>query len=563
MSSQSGKDVIYIDIDDEITAIIDKVRGSGQRIVALVLPKRATVFQSIVNMKLLKRTADDAKKHLVLITSETGLLPLAGAVGVYVAKSLQSKPEVPHVPTSKHHAQDEEESVDMTDTDTQLDKARPIGEYAGATAASGTLDEDDDSAVEFDNEVAPAPGDKTSKNKPKLDKKLKIPDFNKFRIWIILGGVGLVALIFFWYLGFVVMPQAKVTVKTNSEAVDTNIDVTFDTAATEVKVDEGLIPATKQETQKTASQQVAATGQRDKGTKASGSVTIKNCGGSEISIPSGTAVSVNGLTFVTQKRLDLDDGQFFGSCKTSGDHIDTTPVIAQQAGDKYNIEAASGYAVAGYGSSVSGTGTAMTGGTSNIVKIVTQADIDKAKEQIAAQDTNAIKTELSQALTSQGLYVIDDSLTSADAGVTASANVGDEVENVTVTQKLTYSMLGAKQDDLKKLVTNEVNKEIDPQKQAILDHGLDKAVFKLQNQQDTKTLVTLSTTSIAGSDLDLSEIKKQIAGKKANDAKEIITEYPGVTDVEVRYSPFWVSSIPKKASKITLTVEKPAVKDAR
>jgi hypothetical protein len=85
MSSQSGKDVIYIDIDDEITAIIDKVRGSEQRIVALVLPKRANAFQSIVNMKLLKRTADNANKHLVLITNETGLLPLAGAVGIYVA----------------------------------------------------------------------------------------------------------------------------------------------------------------------------------------------------------------------------------------------------------------------------------------------------------------------------------------------------------------------------------------------------------------------------------------------------------------------------------------------
>jgi hypothetical protein len=30
----------------------------------------------------------------------------------------------------------------------------------------------------------------------------------------------------------------------------------------------------------------------------------------------------------------------------------------------------------------------------------------------------------------------------------------------------------------------------------------------------------------------------------------------------VKYSPFWVSSIPKKTSKITLTIEKPKVQDA-
>ena len=56
------KDTIYIDVDDEITAIIDKVITSKHKIVALVLPKRAVVLQSIVNMKLLKRTADEAKK---------------------------------------------------------------------------------------------------------------------------------------------------------------------------------------------------------------------------------------------------------------------------------------------------------------------------------------------------------------------------------------------------------------------------------------------------------------------------------------------------------------------
>ncbi|HEX9153873.1 MAG TPA: hypothetical protein VF809_03570, partial [Candidatus Saccharimonadales bacterium] len=88
------------------------------------------------------------------------------------------------------------------------------------------------------------------------------------------------------------------------------------------------------------------------------------------------------------------------------------------------------------------------------------------------------------------------------------------------------------------------------------------ATFRLQNQQGTKSLVDLSVTSVAGSDIDLTDVKKQIAGKKANEAKEIIGKYPGVTDVDVHYSPFWVSSIPKNTSKITLTVEKPSSQDA-
>src|SRR3989344_8383697 len=96
--TEAAKDIIYIDIDDEITSIIEKVSASKHKIVALVLPKRATVLQSIVNMKLLKRRADSGGKRVVLITSEAGLLPLAGAVGLHAAKTLQSKPEIPPPP---------------------------------------------------------------------------------------------------------------------------------------------------------------------------------------------------------------------------------------------------------------------------------------------------------------------------------------------------------------------------------------------------------------------------------------------------------------------------------
>src|SRR4051794_19842462 len=89
-AAKPGKDVIYLDVDDEITAIIDKVELAKQKIVALVLPKRATMLQSIVNMRLLKRSAAAAGKSVVLITSEHALMPLAGAAGIHVAKNLQS-----------------------------------------------------------------------------------------------------------------------------------------------------------------------------------------------------------------------------------------------------------------------------------------------------------------------------------------------------------------------------------------------------------------------------------------------------------------------------------------
>src|SRR5437879_1080433 len=98
-----GKETIYVDVDDEITSIIDKIENAKEKVVALVLPKRATALQSIVNMRLLKRSADQADKSPVLITTEAGLLPLAGAAGLHVAADASSKPQIPPAPAGASH----------------------------------------------------------------------------------------------------------------------------------------------------------------------------------------------------------------------------------------------------------------------------------------------------------------------------------------------------------------------------------------------------------------------------------------------------------------------------
>lgn len=563
MSAQAGKDVIYIDIDDEITVIIDKVRGSGEKIVALVLPKRATVLQSIVNMKLLKRTADEAKKHLVLITSEAGLLPLAGSVGLYVAKSLQSRPEIPATHLTGDDAEDHEETVQMTQEEPVLDASRPVAEHArGMSPSIASPGVAEDESIELDN-TTPAASSGSKKTKNKGGKKFSIPDFNKFRLWAIIGVVALVLLVFLWYMMYKVMPRAMITVKTDSTAVEVGIDVALDTNAKQVDVEEGVIPAVLQQTQKTATQQVEATGQVDKGTKATGQVTLslKDCSQEQVTIPAGTGLSANGLTFITQQSATLNRVLIGNQCRNSNFpefSTKTVNVSSQTAGEKYNL-AETTYSVAGF-SNVSGSGKAMTGGTSQIVKVVSQADIDSAKQKINGQDVSSIKQELTEALIAKNLYVIDATFTPSPAETTESAKVGDETATVTVTQKTTYTLLGTEQRHLKKLIDNEARSKIDTQKQAIIDYGLDDAVFKSQSQQNTKTLLLLDATVIAGSDLNVVEIKKQVAGKKANDAKGIIGKNPGVTEVGVRYSPFWVSSIPGNTSKITITIEKPVVK---
>jgi hypothetical protein len=566
------KDVIYIDVDDEITGIIDKVQSSKQKIVALVLPKRATVLQSVVNMKLLKRTADHTKKNVVLITSEGGLLPLAGSVGIHVARSLNSKPEVPEAPDKgddKPEAieemsddSDDDEVVKAGKPEKSVDKTKTVGELAGAAALDSELDD----TIDFDDEAASADDNASDKkdksSKEKKNKKLKIPNFNKFRLLLIIGVVALFLLGGLTYAATVVMPKAKVTIKTDSMSVNTSAVVAFK-VGTGVTVDaeKGIVPAQSQETKKTMTQEVPATGQQNNGTKATGNLEMsyRDCSAPfspPDDVAAGVGVSTGGNTFITQKKANFSPDGAGGGCVSF--KANTVGIVAQTGGTKFNVSAAT-FTVVGR-SDITAVGTA-SGGTDNIVKIVTQSDIDSAKQKIGQQDTEQIQQELKSALIDRDLFAVDATFTAGDPQTKLSAEANTPADKVTVTQDITYSMLGTKKEDLEKIVEYEAKKKIDTKKQTIQTFGLEDAVFGLQSKNSDGVSVTMQATALTGAEFNTATIKKQIAGKKANDAKKVIEANPGVTDVKVEYSPFWVSKIPGNVDKITVVVQEPQAKN--
>ena len=576
-----NKDTIYIDIDEEITGIIDKVRSSSGRIVALVLPKRASVLQSIVNMKLLKRSADEAKKHLVLITSEAGLLPLAGAVGLHVAKTPQSKPEIPVPPSADDNAEETIDEDGAEDFSTAAAATRPIGELAGLATASPVdgdeletlqLDDDEDAALAASAPVAGAAAGGKPK-KFKKNAKLAVPNFERFRLLLVLGGVALIALVGFLYWALAIAPKAEIAITTNASDVNVGLDVTLDTAAKVVDPATATLPAKLTQQQKSYTQTAPATGTKNTGNKATGTVVFYNCdqadviAGQEQTIPAGTGVSSNGLTYITQKSVNVPPSNIVGGICKKNYKSDTVSVIAQSGGANYNIDDHTALNVAfsnpsdgtkSFSSEASGS---ISGGTDSNVKVVSQSDIDAAKAKIAASDST-IKTDLRKQLEQDGLQAIDATYTAGAPTVTNSAEAGAVADNVTVTETITYTMFGVKLADLKTLVDGSVKKQIDTAKQSILSEGLDMATYKVTNASDTTAAVNLTTVATAGPDLSVDELKTQVAGKKGGDIQSLLRANPGVTDVQTKLSPFWVSSVPKKASKITISIAKPTATDS-
>ncbi len=199
----------------------------------------------------------------------------------------------------------------------------------------------------------------------------------------------------------------------------------------------------------------------------------------------------------------------------------------------------------------------MSGGTSVIVKVVSAGDIEAAKAKFTAQSDVTATTELDKAFGRDGLMAVNETLVAGAATVTTTPNIGDEAAEVNVKSETVYTMLGVKKVDLEKIVQNDIKKQIDQSKQTLLDSGLDKATFRSNEKNDKTAKVSINSVGLAGAKLDAEAIKKQAAGKKKGLVIGSLSDLPGVKDVNISYSPFWVLSTPKKASKISVVIEQP------
>lgn len=567
------KDVIYIDNDDEITSIIDKAQSAKNNIVALVLPKRCQVLQSSVNMKILKKSSLDAGKKAVLITSEVTLLPIAGSAGLYVAKTLQSKPVIPEGVMAEETLDKIQESKEAT-KESPVGKDKSIGELDNQSKKSKNNAKFSNSDDEGDKpiEIGEDPEDKKNKKsknskKSKGDKKLKIPNFNKFRLKLILIITGIVIFIAAWILAFMVLPKASIAVELQYTNVPVEFTATAVPNATEASEEDMTLPAKVQTLEDTDKKQFEATGQKNIGNKASGTVRLTNCNptGKAITVPAGTTVTSDGLSFVTQKSVTLDFSTVpigSGECKDIsipgfGDTSANVEVVATEGGDKYNLSGARSYSVS-VANVTAYASDGMGGGTNQIVTVISQSDCDNAKNELLGAVTDDSKDILSRQLEEEGYTAISDSFNKSTTNASCSPNVGDESTQSTATANFNFTITSVKTDDLSKFIENYVAKQKEQENQKIYDNGIESGIFKIIKVNDDGS-ITFDYEGVAKTAIkqDTDRIARSVTGQKYGKTVEIIKSNPGVVNVEVKYSPFWVKNTPKNVKHITVTFTNP------
>ena len=205
-----NKDVIYIEPEDDITDIINRLKASSQKVVALVPPKKLGVLRSVVNNKLIAKTAKESDKVAVIVTTDAALLKMAASAGLPVAKTLQSRPIMPGeiAPEILAKSRNDEVIEEGDSSDNNTDKTSKSEETKKSPTSKASEKSEDEKAIEESDDN----NQKKSAKDSKSDKNKKIPALEKYRKRIIIGAAAGVLLIIFLIWALIFAPAAKIIV---------------------------------------------------------------------------------------------------------------------------------------------------------------------------------------------------------------------------------------------------------------------------------------------------------------------------------------------------------------
>ena len=587
-----NKDVIYIEPEDDITDIIAKVKNAKTKIVALVPPKKAGVLRSVVNFKLIAKTALQHNKTVVLISTDENLVKFAQSVKMPVAKSLSSKPQL---------ATDDEAEFGDADEESDIIEEEPEPETETSTSKSEKKDvksdreksHKDDKKVEAtkvkksEEVVTEDEIDEEADTDKKVAKKKsnqKVPNIKKYRTQIIIGSVFAVIMVVVLVWAFAFAPAAKVVVhvRTSDQGFSEKIKLTTDQDKEDI--DAGIFYMEEKAIEKTASADFEATGEVDKGTKASGTLTVKRTspvsiignGRDAITIPVGTKFTYNGLTYVSTAASTLRavDGKDFdtdtckvstslvATCDLSKDVTTTVKIEAIENGDKYNMGAVN----SGWTASISGatptSSAAISGGTSKIVKIVSEDDLAAAEENLDITGESDAKKELIDE-NSDDAIVIKSSFNIENGQLSSSPALGEEVNGDTkpkVTKKTTYKVYTVSRDAVSQYIEKTVKEGLGDDTRTVYATGAGKdeekviAFFESYKNNNGEYTAKLKSTAKIGPRVTPEMVSEKILGQKVGQVRTMLTSINGVTDVEINRSYFWVTKIPSDINKVEIEI---------
>ncbi|MBI4097278.1 MAG: baseplate J/gp47 family protein [Candidatus Levybacteria bacterium] len=298
-----------------------------------------------------------------------------------------------------------------------------------------------------------------------------------------------------------------------------------------------------------------ATGKKDVGNKAKGSVTIYNNNDSKKTLNQGTTITANTLEFTLDKDVSVSSasGDIFSGTKPG---TATVAVTAAKIGTEYNLPSGAKFSVADSSSVAAKNDQAFSGGSKKQVTVVAKKDRDKLLADLPkslqekAKDTIGKKIESNDTI----LPVFSEATLSKKD---FDKDENDEAKNVTLTATVAFIYYVYKNDDLtqftKELVKNRYGDENN-----ITQDGITKELTDIKEKGDDEVEAKITIKGGLMPKLDTKKLKDELAGKSFTDAYDLLSKQSQVNGVDIALFPpipFLPKLLPRVSDNITIVIK--------
>lgn len=356
----------------------------------------------------------------------------------------------------------------------------------------------------------------------------KKPKFALFIIPIILF------LIIGCFAAYIAEVKATVLITISPKNVQASQDITFSTKD-DNNFSSDLIHADAITVSENGSVSTDATGKKDLGNPAKGTITIFNSSDSAVNIATGTAItSPDGLKFTIDNTVTVNaaSGDIFSGTKPGT--VDVT-VTASAIGTDSNLPAGTKFSIGSNPSIAAKNTNALSGGTKKQATVVSKTDVDKLVTNLEHSLENKARDDMNKQTTS-GKGILPVFLKETIQSQKTDKNINDEAKSVTITGTVSYIGLTYDKNDLDSYAKQLLQNKVDDKKQlatAVITSSLTNA----SDKDDAKATASLQTSAALVPAIDTRSLTSRITGKSLTQTKDIISQLPQVADSSVTFSP--------------------------
>ncbi len=330
------------------------------------------------------------------------------------------------------------------------------------------------------------------------------------------------------------LPHATVTVLETPKTVEAKETITIDPTATVVDAQNKIIPGRKQEKSVTSEKVVPVTGKKKVGDHAKGTIVIYNKVKGPLTLKKGTVLTTGSLSFT----LD-DDVSVASASQTSIDTLtygkSNAAITASDIGTESNLAAGREFLVKDKSSDsvIARNEQPLAGGTSREVTVVTRADYDGFIKTVSEELVAQAKTDLGTSVSGTE-KLIDATIKTAVTEKVFAQELDQEATQLSGKLTITVSGISYSEDDIKTLLTAFIAKDI-PSGYTLAEGRTSVTVEQVDVKKDGKITVKSAIKADAVPTLDISDIQKNLAGKKITDAETYLRGITGIGAVEFRF----------------------------